>query len=191
VNPDVGRVTVIGVGNPFRHDDGAGPATVARLRDHALHIYLLHAPDFLGLPDGIALAHDHRDLLERGLRLKKAGNAILERVGGRAIHPVNPRLGGFYRAPTGPELAVLAEQLRPALDDALATVAWVAGFDFPDRVLDDELLALHHPDRYAIESGDVRSSGGLAFTAAEFDDHVVEHHVAHTTPQHAPRDGHR
>lgn len=158
---------------------------------HALHIYLLHAPDFLGLPDGIALAHDHRDLLERGLRLKKAGNAILERVGGRAIHPVNPRLGGFHRAPTGPELAELAAQLRPALDDALATVAWVAGFDFPDRELDDELLALHHPDRYAIESGDVRSSGGLAFPASAFDDHVVEHQVAHSTALHAALDGRR
>jgi sulfhydrogenase subunit alpha len=158
---------------------------------HALHIYLLHAPDFLGLPDGIALARDHRDLLERGLRLKKAGNAILERVGGRAIHPVNPRIGGFHRAPTAAELAELAAQLRPALDDALATVDWVAGFDFPDRELPGELLAAHHPDRYAIETGDVRSSGGLAFAATEFDDHVVEHQVAHSTALHATLDGRR
>jgi sulfhydrogenase subunit alpha len=158
---------------------------------HALHIYLLHAPDFLGLPDGIALANDHRDLLERGLRLKKAGNAILERVGGRAIHPVNPRIGGFHRAPTAAELAELAEQLRPALDDALATVDWVAGFDFPDRELPGELLAAHHPDRYAIETGDVRSSSGLAFAATEFDGHVVEHQVAHSTALHATLDGRR
>ena len=161
------------------------------MSSHSLHIYLLHAPDFLGLPDGIALANGHRDLLERGLRLKKAGNAILERVGGRAIHPVNPRIGGFHRAPTAAELAVLAEQLRPALDDALATVDWVAGFDFPDRELPGELLAAHHPDQYAIETGDVRSSGGLAFPATEFDDHVVEHQVAHSTALHATLDGRR
>ena len=59
------------------------------ISSHALHIYLLHAPDFLGYPDAIALARDHRDVVERGLGLKKAGNAILELVGGRAIHPVN------------------------------------------------------------------------------------------------------
>jgi coenzyme F420-reducing hydrogenase alpha subunit len=177
---------------------GPGIAALRRLlycgewvSSHALHIYLLHVPDFLGLPDGIALARDHRDLLERGLRLKKAGNAILEAVGGRAIHPVNPRIGGFHRAPTAAELCRLAEQLRPALDDALATVEWVAGFDFPDRELPGELLAVHHPDRYAIENGDVRSSGGLAFTAAEFDDHVVEHQVAHSTALHATLDGRR
>ena len=85
------------------------------ISSHALHIYMLHAPDFLGYPDVIALARDHRDLVERGLRLKKAGNAILEAVGGRAIHPVNTRVGGFYRAPVKAELVPLAEQLRHAL----------------------------------------------------------------------------
>jgi sulfhydrogenase subunit alpha len=82
------------------------------ISSHTLHIYMLHAPDFLGYPDVIALARDHRDLVERGLRLKKAGNAILEAVGGRAIHPVNTRVGGFYRAPAKAELVPLAEQLR-------------------------------------------------------------------------------
>jgi coenzyme F420-reducing hydrogenase alpha subunit len=161
------------------------------ISSHALHIYLLHAPDFLGYPDAVALARDHRDLVERGLRLKKAGNAILEAVGGRAIHPVNPRVGGFYRAPTQAELVPLAEQLRHALDDALATAGWVAGFDFPDVELEHELLAVHEPDRYAIERGQVASSAGLAFPATEFGDHVVEHQVPHSTALHATLDGHR
>jgi coenzyme F420-reducing hydrogenase alpha subunit len=161
------------------------------ISSHALHIYLLHAPDFLGYPDVVALARDHRDLVECGLRLKKAGNAILEAIGGRAIHPVNPRVGGFYRAPAKAELAPLAEQLRHALDDALATAGWVAGFDFPDLELEHELLAVHEPDRYAIERGQVASSAGLAFPAGEFGDHVVEHQVPHSTALHATLDGHR
>ena len=82
------------------------------ISSHALHIYFLHAPDFLGYPDVVALARDHRDLVERGLRLKKAGNTILEQIGGRAIHPVNTRVGGFYSAPARADLAPLAEQLR-------------------------------------------------------------------------------
>jgi len=98
-----------------------------RIESHALHIYLLHAPDFLGYRSGIEMAADRRDLVERGLALKKAGNAIMTVVGGRAIHPVNVRLGGFYRAPARADLAALAEPLKRALDDALATVRWVAG----------------------------------------------------------------
>lgn len=161
------------------------------ISSHALHIYLLHAPDFLGYPDAIALAADHRDLVERGLRLKQAGNAILEAIGGRAIHPVNTRLGGFHRAPTRSELAPLAERLRAALDDALATVEWVAGFPFPDVQVPIDLLAVYHPDHYAIESGRIRSATGLDIPVGQFSDHVVEHQVARSTALHATLDGGR
>ena len=161
------------------------------ISSHVLHIYLLHAPDFLGVPDAIALAKQNRGVVERGLALKKAGNAILERVGGRAIHPVNCRVGGFYSAPTAAELAPLAEQLRRALETAVETVRWVASFDFPDIELDHELLALHEPDRYAIGSGQVATGSGVMFAPREFLDHVVETHVRHSTALHASLDGGR
>jgi coenzyme F420-reducing hydrogenase alpha subunit len=157
---------------------------------HSLHIYLLHAPDFLGYPDAITLAADRRDDVERGLALKRAGNAILERVGGRAVHPVNPSVGGFHRAPTATELNALADVLRPALDRALTTVEWVAGFEFPDVETPHDLLALHDPDRYAIVDGEIASESGLRLRAAEFPEHVVEHQVPHSTALHATLDGH-
>jgi sulfhydrogenase subunit alpha len=161
------------------------------ISSHALHIYLLHAVDFLGYQDAIALAQDNRGAVERGLALKKSGNAILETVGGRAIHPVNSRVGGFYRAPTRRELAPLAEQLRRALDHALDTVSWVAGFDIPELSVDHELVAVSHPDRYAIESGDVATASGLRFPAADYLHHVVEHQAPYSTALHATFDGGR
>ncbi|MDH6281125.1 Ni/Fe hydrogenase subunit alpha [Prescottella agglutinans] len=159
------------------------------IASHTLHIYFLHAPDFLGLPDSIELARADRAAVERGLALKKAGNAILETIGGRPIHPINVRVGGFYRAPTRAELAPLAETLRRALDDALGTVRWVAGFDFPDVRLDPVLMALHDADGYAIEDGLVRTSTGGRFPAAEFADHVRERQVPDSTALHARLDG--
>jgi coenzyme F420-reducing hydrogenase alpha subunit len=155
------------------------------IESHALHIYLLHAPDFLGYTSALALAEDRRDLVERGLALKKAGNAIMELVGGRAIHPVNIRVGGFYRAPAKPEMAALAEKLRVALDQALDTVRWAAGFEFPDFHHDHEMLALVTPGQYAIERGTVATTGGLTFAPAEFEDHVIEEQVPHSTALHA------
>lgn len=160
------------------------------ISSHALHIYLLHMPDFLGYPDAIALARDNRGLVERGLALKQAGNAVLEQLGGRAIHPVNVRVGGFYRAPAKAELAGLTERLLRARDDALATVRFVAGFDFPDLELDHDLLALHEPDRYAIERGEPRTAGGVTFPPQEYTAHVVEEQVPHSTALHASLDGH-
>ncbi len=160
------------------------------ISSHALHIYLLHVPDFLGYPDAIALAADRREDVERGLALKRAGNAVLECVGGRAVHPVNPRVGGFHRAPSAAELNALADVLRPALDRALTTAEWVSGFEFPDAETPHDLLALHDPDRYAIETGEIVSEGGLRLSADRFLDHVVEHQVPHSTALHATLDGH-
>ncbi|MFS8098958.1 nickel-dependent hydrogenase large subunit [Lentzea alba] len=158
------------------------------ISSHALHVHLLHAPDFLGFPDGIAMAREHRSVVERGLALKKAGNRIMDVIGGRAIHPVNVRVGGFYRVPTSEELRPLAETLRQALDEALAVVAWVAAFDFPDVDVPHELMALRDTD-YPLDRGTPHVSTGLAFPVAEFGDHVVEHQVAHSTALHARLDG--
>ncbi|MET9258564.1 Ni/Fe hydrogenase subunit alpha [Amycolatopsis sp. NPDC004079] len=160
------------------------------ISSHTLHIYLLHAPDFLGLPDAIALADADRGVVERGLALKKAGNTLMETVGGRAIHPVNVRVGGFYSLPTRAESRPLAERLRRALDDAIATVRWAAGFEFPDVELDHDLLAAAEPGRYAIAGGELRTASGLAFPPAEFSAHVVEKQVPHSTALHAELDGH-
>jgi len=110
-------------------------------------------------------------------------------VGGRAVHPVNVRVGGFYRAPAKETLAALVEPLRRARDAALATVEWVAGFDFPEVEAPYRFVALHDPDRYAVEGGEVRSSDGLATDAAGFAELVVEEHAPRSTALHARIDG--
>jgi coenzyme F420-reducing hydrogenase alpha subunit len=156
---------------------------------HALHIYFLHAPDFLGYPDVVAMARDHRGAVERGLALKKTGNAIMETVGGRAIHPVNPRVGGFYRAPARADLQALVPALERALEDALATAAWVAGFRYPDAEITGDLVAVHDPDRYPVDGDHVATASGLVFPARDFDLHVTEHQVPYSTALHATLDG--
>ncbi len=155
------------------------------ISSHALHIYMLHAPDFLGYPGAVELARDHREIVERGLSLRRAATTVMEVIGGRSIHPVNVRVGGFFRAPRAAELARLAGPLRQALDLAVDTVRWVAGFDFPDFASDHELLALQQPGSYPIERGTLVSSGGLAFPAAEFEQHVIEEQVPHSTALYA------
>ncbi|WP_433715872.1 Ni/Fe hydrogenase subunit alpha [Nocardia sp. CA-084685] len=161
------------------------------ISSHSLHIYLLHLPDFLGYPDAITLAADHRELVEQGLAMKKAGNAVLELIGGRSIHPINVRVGGFYSVPSPTDFAPLAEQLRRALDYAVHTARWTGGLEFPDAELNHDLLAVSTAHRYAIETGDIHSSTGLAFSAAEFPDHVTEGQVPHSTALHATLDGRR
>jgi len=155
------------------------------IESHTLHIYMLHAPDFLGYEGAIEMARDHADIVRRGLDLKRVGNSIIALLGGREIHPINVRVGGFYRAPRRRELQPLAEALKRARDWALATVRWTAGFDFPDVERDYELVALRGDGEYPFNHGRIASSRGLEISAAEYDEHFEETQVEHSTALHA------
>ena len=115
------------------------------IESHALHVYMLHAPDFLGFQDAVQMAQAHPGVLERGLGLKKAGNLIGQLLGGREVHLINVRVGGFYRVPTKKELATLHDPLSRALDATRETVRWVRGLPFPAFERDYEFVALRHP----------------------------------------------
>ncbi len=155
------------------------------IQSHALHIYLLHAPDFLGCADAVELAERDRSAVERGLNLKRTGNLVMQTVGGRAVHPVNVRVGGFYRAPDPAAVASLAEPLRKARDAALDTVRWVSEFDIPEVTGDYRFVAFRDSGRYPIERGRPSSSDGLDISPEEFADLAVEEHVARSTALHA------
>ncbi len=94
------------------------------LESHALHVFMLHAPDFLGYDGVVAMAADHREIVERGLQIKKSGNELIRVIGGREVHPINLRVGGFWRAPGKRELRALLEPLKRARENALETVRW-------------------------------------------------------------------
>jgi len=155
------------------------------IESHSLHVYMLHAPDFLGYAGAVEMARDHREIVEQGLQMKKAGNAVMALVGGREVHPINVRVGGFYRAPTRAELRSLVDPLERARETALATVRWAATLEFPDVECAPELLALSEPGAYAIDRGRILSDRGLDIAPAEFDAHIVEEHVEHSNALHA------
>jgi sulfhydrogenase subunit alpha len=151
------------------------------IESHALHVFLLHAPDFLGFESAWAMARDHREVVEGGLKIKAMGNDLLRTVGGRAIHPINVRVGGFYKAPSRAELDALVPGLEECRELARQSVAWVAKLDFPDFQQDYEFCALRHPDHYAIEDGRLVSSSGLDIGPGEYEEHFTEMQVPHST----------
>ena len=155
------------------------------IESHALHVFLLHAPDFLGYPDAFTMAKQHTELVRSGLRIKKAGNALLRVIGGREIHPINPRVGGFHRAPSRTELAALLPALRSARDDAEEAITAFARFPFPDVERDWEVVSLVDSTEYPILSGRVVSSRGLDLAVRDFDEHFVEHQVPYSNALHS------
>ena len=138
------------------------------IESHALHIFMLHAPDFLGYASALEMAVDHRELVERALRIKKLGNRIVSLVGGRPIHPVSVKVGGFSRAPLPSELEELRAPLAAALEEAIATVPLVAGLETPPSDRDARLVALRHLTEYPMSDGRIVSSDGIDVAPGEW-----------------------
>lgn len=151
------------------------------IESHGLHAFMLHAPDFLGYPDAMTMAKDHRDWVARGLAIKKSGNAIVSTLGGREIHPINVKIGGFYRVPTRNELEGLLPSLTTALEYAIAATKWFATFEYPDFERDYEFVALRHKDEYPFCEGRIVSTKGVNIDIHDVEKTFVEEHVAHST----------
>jgi coenzyme F420-reducing hydrogenase alpha subunit len=155
------------------------------IESHALHVFMLHAPDFLGYDSAVELAQEHPALVQQALELKKTGNKVMAVIGGREIHPINVRVGGWYRVPRKPELAALVPALEQAREVALEAVRFTAGLDFPEYAQDYELVALSEPGEYPVDRGRIVSTKGLDIDVAEYDDHFVEEHVAWSNALHS------
>jgi sulfhydrogenase subunit alpha len=147
------------------------------IESHALHVYMLHAPDFLHFPDAIAMAQKFPAQVNQALQLKKAGNTLVSLIGGREIHPINLRVGGFHKFPDRPALRGHLEALRQARDIATQTVKFVAKLEFPDFERDYEFVALSHPTEYPITEGRLVSNRGLNIEVEAYLDHFEERHV--------------
>jgi len=158
------------------------------IESHTLHVFMLHAPDFLGFDSAFEMARDHREVVEGALRLKQLGNELMRVIGGREIHPINLRV--FYRAPEREELAAVGRRLEQQLEFARAAVRFAAALPAPELEQDYEFVALTEPDRYAIESGRLASTSGLDLGPHDYPQRFVEEQVEHSTALHSRlRDG--
>lgn len=155
------------------------------IESHALHVYMLHAPDFLGYDDAVRMAADYPDVVKQGLKLKKVGNDLMILLGGREIHPINVRVGGFYKVPTQKELQKIVEPLKWALEASLETVRFVSTLKFPEFEQDYEFVSVCHDTEYPLNEGRIKSNKGIDIAVADFLNLFEEQQVSHSTSLHA------
>lgn len=160
------------------------------IESHALHIFLLQAPDFFGMESALTLSKEHPDLVRKGLELKKFGNELMTLVGGRAVHPISVCVGGFWKVPKRDEFLALRRRMDWAIEASLETVKFVSGLTLPHFAPDYECIALSHPREYAMNEGSIVSQKGLDVHARDFEQVFLEEHVAHSTALHSVRADH-
>lgn len=155
------------------------------IESHSLHVYMLHAPDLLGFDDAIQMSKTHPNIVKEGLFLKKSGNQIIQLLGGREVHPINVRVGGFYKWPDQESLDNLKAQLLLARDKAFDAISWLGGLEYPDFNKDYEFVSLSHPEEYPMARGRLISNRGLDIAINEYDQHFEEFQVKHSNALHS------
>lgn len=153
------------------------------IESHVLHMFLLHAPDFLGYEDSIRMAADHGDLVRMGLRMKKTGNKIMRALAGREIHPVNIKTGGFWSLPAEDVFQDLADDLKIGLDNAYQTLEFTTTLEYPDFERDYNFVSLQDKNQYPIDRGDLNIHGSL-IPIEEYENYLFEKQVQHSTALH-------
>jgi len=163
------------------------------LQSHSLHIHMLAAPDFLGFNSILEMSKEYSHEVSRGLALQTLGNDLISLFGGRSVHPVGVRTGGFFHAPSQKTVDAIRKRLEEAQYETEELVRWTASLDLPDDQQQFTSVSLRHPDEYPLNEGRIVSDAiqgpGLDLDISEYDKHFVEQHIPHSTALHSLLDG--
>ncbi|HYA31371.1 MAG TPA: Ni/Fe hydrogenase subunit alpha [Thermodesulfovibrionales bacterium] len=155
------------------------------LDSHLLHIYLLAAPDLLGVKSFLPLIDTHNKMVRRALRLKKSCNDVCDVLVGRHVHPIAATIGGFTKLPAEKDLDRMHHMLTGMRPDIDATVELIASLRFPDFERDTEYVALvSDDDEYPLLKGDLGSTDGVRKNKTEYRSITNEFVVPHSTAKH-------
>ena len=160
------------------------------IQSHALHLFFLALPDYYGYDSAIAMAAKHRDLIKRGLRLKRLGNDICTLIGGREIHAITAAIGGFIHLPSQKELNELLKKLKTEKKEFVETAELFAKLKYPNFERNEEFYALDSSFEYAERPGNIRCVGKRRIPTIHYSDYFKEHIKPYSTAKFVTIGGH-
>ncbi len=156
------------------------------LDSHILHIYLLAAPDLLGVKSFIPLIETHNKVVRRALRMKKTCNDACDVLVGRHVHPISAIVGGFTKLPGLKDLDAMHNMLTGLRPDMEATIELISKLKFPEFGRDTEYVALvNDGNEYPLLTGDIGSTDGVRMNKKDYRKATNEFVVSHSTAKHA------
>lgn len=151
------------------------------IQSHALHIHLLALPDYLGFDSVIGMAAKHPEEARRGLALQALGNELIRLFGGRSVHPVGARVGGFHHAPDAGTMERLHEKLQQLKPEAQALTDWCSSLPMPEVTDNFISVAMTNATEYPFHTGRLASSEGLDISAQQWEHYFREEQAPHST----------
>ena len=155
------------------------------LQSHVLHTYFLVAPDFLGVGSVFPLVKTHKDVVVRALTLKKLANDLCDVVGGRTVHPIRCKVGGFSCLPKTSELEQTRARLEAARPEIDKTVELFATLTIPAFERETEYIGLYSKTEYPLYEGELCSSDAGTYKDEDYLAVTNEYIVPQSTAKYA------
>ncbi|MBA2860116.1 Ni/Fe hydrogenase subunit alpha [Methanococcus maripaludis] len=125
----------------------------SNVHSHALHFGMLASPDLMfPMTDDalkrnvLGVAAENMDVVKDAISMRKIGQTIIQKVGGRAIHPVTAVVGGQSKPLTEEERDELLKMSENLVDTAERTL--VVGKQLLDGLKEQNLLDLGYFESY-------------------------------------------
>lgn len=151
------------------------------IQSHILHIFFLHLPDFLGVSSIFEINKINPEIVKNALKLKNFSGKLVEIIGGRVSHPVNVKVGGFYKLPKEEEFNSIIEEIDDIYNTSLKLFDYISKLDYPDYDFGDFVfVSLIDRDNYPILKGDIYISDKTVIKKEEFLDYFQEYEVPHS-----------
>jgi len=151
------------------------------ISSHSAHVFFLHLPDFFKKESFIELAKEKKNILEIGLYIRKTGNRVIDVIGGRHVHPVNLKVGGFYTMPEEKDVESLLKEIEVAVEKAEEALELVISLEYPEIELDYEFISLYSGELYPIVEGEIKSSKGWKIKKEDYEKFFEEYQEPHST----------
>lgn len=155
------------------------------IMSHVLHLYFLALPDYLGFDNAVDMAQKHMKEVKRGLKLKALGNKICSVIGGREIHSVNTRVGGFYSIPKQDQLNELLKEMKDAKKDVEATADLFGKLKVPEFERKTNYISLYKKGKYSFTEGSLKTFEGKKITQERYKELIKEKVVNYSTAKKA------
>jgi len=157
------------------------------IESHALHLYLLVLPDYLGYSGPLHMVDEYKKEIGIALGLKNLGSWIMDVLGSRAIHQENAVLGGFGKLPDRATLEEMKRKLKEALPKAEYTFELFTKLEQYEEVEGPitHLAVKPRGNAYGIYGDSIKASDGNEFPSEDYKKHIKEFVVEHSFAKHS------
>lgn len=147
------------------------------IQSHSAHIFFMSLADFFDIEGEENLIKKFSKETSAVLELRDFGLEIIKAVGGRTVHPMTLRVGGFTKVPEKGELKKALVKYDEAHESALMLIKLFQGLDYPKLNRETLYASSYDKNDYPYSHGEKVKIGDEVLTRGDFFSNKIEENL--------------